>query len=122
MKIRYNRLRKLIRETILLEAQMRDPLSVAIGTAMINHMNSDEFVKAVQQNLGGKKGDVNVAADELVTTFPQSQMFRAPLETLLQRFEGGEQQETKPQFTQKKPEGGPAPEQRKTMAPPPQRM
>lgn len=117
MKIRYSRLRKLIREALLQEAQMQDPLSVAVGTAIVNHMNSDEFVKAVQQNLGGKKGNVDVAAEELATTFPQSQMYRAPLEKVLQRF-GGESHD-QPQFTRQKPaEDGPAPEQRKTIVPP----
>lgn len=123
MKIRMSLFRKLVREALLREAQMQDPLAVAVGTAIVNHMNSPAFLQAVQKSMAGKKGDVDRAAEELAVTFPQSQLYRAPLEKVLRQLAGSEQQEPKQQFARSKPtEDGTHTDDRATIAPPPPKM
>lgn len=67
MRIRLSELRRLIREEFLLvEGQMSDPIALAVGNALVNHMKSPAFASEVQKGLNGKKGDPNRASDELI--------------------------------------------------------
>ena len=91
MRIRLSELRRLIREEVLLvEAQMSDPIAVAVGNALVNHMKSPAFASEVQKGLNGKKGDPDRAADELITTLPGSQLFREPIYAAVRAAAGNE--------------------------------
>lgn len=105
MKITISMLRQLIREELIREAPMQNPLAVAMGTALANHMKSPEFISAVVSSLGVKSGDPEQAADELITVMPASQMFRQPLYAAADAIAAktGEQQKApaQPQQSQK---------------------
>lgn len=92
MKIRLSHLRKLIAEELQLlrEAQMVDPLSIAVGTALIDAIKSPEFINSVKSHMSGKRGDPDKAADELVGVMPQSQAFRQAIYSAIRSASGDE--------------------------------
>lgn len=75
MKITIEALRALIKEELLREAQMHDPIAIAVGNALVAHMRDPAFVDAVAGQVKGQ-GNSDNAEDELVVTLPGSQLFR----------------------------------------------